>query len=346
MVAISPQETCQEVLQNLRSSNLIFLVQESPYSACVTIRKRYRKEVSHHAAQSLSNRNSVPSSEVNQSNRIVDNLTVSNNELKAKYDEALVECEELQKKVIEFETIVEILHSKLEKSEKKPLENNEIKIKKFVTENKNLKVEKEELAKEVTNLNLRLKTSKKDLQEACHRHEKKTEDLEFKIKNLMEFKLGKDSEEKGIKNKQKKIDKKMKLIEEREAKLEVEKNKFERTKWSQLNVTDANKNFKVDEANNISIEQTPLNQSATKTSEPPPDSTTNACSTISTYSYSADLTTYPSMVTHWRAPNSHSKVLLPVTTEEFIEIVERDRKETRESLKKILEALDPDRFFA
>ena len=154
MVAISPQETCQEVLQNLRSSNLIFLVQESPYSAYVTIRKRYRKEVSHHAAQSLSNLNSVPSSEVNQLNRIVDNLTVSNNELKAKYDEALVECEELQKKVIEFETIVEILHSKLEKSEKKPLENNENKIKKFVTENKTLKVEKEELAKEVTNLTL------------------------------------------------------------------------------------------------------------------------------------------------------------------------------------------------
>ena len=159
----------------------------------------------------------------------------------------------------------------------------------------------------------------------------------------MEFKLNKDSEERDIKNKQKKIDKKIKHLEEREAKLEVEKTRFERTKISQLYVTDAKNNFKVDEANNISIEQTPLSQSVSKTSEPPPGSTINTSSTISTYIYSADLTTYPSMVTHWRAPKPHAKVL---TTEEFIEIMETDRKETRESLKKILEALDPDRFFS
>ena len=40
----SPQESCQEVLQTLRSSNLIFMVQESPYSAYITIRKRFRKD--------------------------------------------------------------------------------------------------------------------------------------------------------------------------------------------------------------------------------------------------------------------------------------------------------------
>ena len=230
----------------------------SPYSAYITIRKRYRKEVSHHA-QSRSNLNSVSSSEVNRLKRSVDNLTISNNELKANYDETLVECEELRKKVSELETIVEILHSKLEKSEKKSLETNENKIKKFITENKTLKVENEDLAKEVTNLNIKLKTVKKELKEACHRHEKKTEDLEFKIKDLMEFKLRKESKEKEIKNKQKKLDIQFKLIGEREAKLEVEKNNFERTKRSQLNFTDVNKNFKV-------VEQTPLDQSATKTS--------------------------------------------------------------------------------
>ena len=41
---ISPQVECQEILQCLRRCNLDFLVQESAYSAYVTIRKRYRKD--------------------------------------------------------------------------------------------------------------------------------------------------------------------------------------------------------------------------------------------------------------------------------------------------------------
>ena len=39
----TPQESCDKILMSLRDSNLHFLIQESPYSAYLTIRKRFSK---------------------------------------------------------------------------------------------------------------------------------------------------------------------------------------------------------------------------------------------------------------------------------------------------------------
>ena len=98
----------------------------------------------------------------------------------------------------------------------------------------------------ITNINIALKSSKKDLKDATHRFEKKKEELENKIKELVEYKVIKTSEEKEIKNKQKKLEKKLKLINEKEAKLKVVKNDLERSKKEKLE-GDSNHNIKAEE---------------------------------------------------------------------------------------------------
>ena len=150
----SPQETCQDVLQTLRSSDLIFLVQESPYSAYVTIRKRFRKD-SQPKNQSFQQK-SFTVSEVEILRKQLDNLQISNytlsnytKNLEAKYEEIVVECEELNKRVIGNEELVETLHLKLEKAEAENCENQKMKTfqtinEKLIAENKILKNEKDD----------------------------------------------------------------------------------------------------------------------------------------------------------------------------------------------------------
>ena len=45
-MAASAHNVCQKVLNNLRLSNLNFMISETPYSAQILLRKRFLKEVS------------------------------------------------------------------------------------------------------------------------------------------------------------------------------------------------------------------------------------------------------------------------------------------------------------
>ena len=123
----SPQVSCQEVLQTLRSSNLIFIVQESPYSAYVTIRKRFRKD-----SQQSSQPDFKKVSEADVFKRDLDNLKISydtivnhNKNLNENYETSVAECEELHLKVNEFEEIIENLHSKFKQAETEKIENQD-----------------------------------------------------------------------------------------------------------------------------------------------------------------------------------------------------------------------------
>jgi chromosome segregation ATPase len=105
----SPQESCQEVLQVLRSSDLIFLLQESPYSAYITIRKRFRKDAE-------PKETSIQREDV--LHKTFENLKAQNETITVKFEETILESEELNKKVLEYENIMNILHTKLEKADK------------------------------------------------------------------------------------------------------------------------------------------------------------------------------------------------------------------------------------
>ena len=139
------------------------------------------------------------------------------------------------------------MHLKLKKAETEKIENQEkkslqTKNEKVIAENKLLRNERDNLKTEVNNLNVALKSSRKDLKDAHHRFEKSKEESETKIKDLIEFKIMKNSDEKELRSKQKKVEKKMKKVEEKEAQLKVDRFNFERSTNEKVN--DDNHNFK------------------------------------------------------------------------------------------------------
>ena len=99
-------ESCQDILQLLRSSNLVFFIQESPYSAYITIRKKFRKDATPAAILNVNPINA----ELEAVKKDMENMT-------AKYEESVLEAEELNNEVLKFKNLVDIVHQKLAKSE-------------------------------------------------------------------------------------------------------------------------------------------------------------------------------------------------------------------------------------
>ena len=246
--SLSAEETCHQVLQTLRSSSLIFLVQESPYSAYITIRKRYRKEafrtgVSYQPGKNFEALNTLKVAH--------ENLIRCYDEMKQKFEETLSECEELHNKATENKMIVNNLHQKLTKAEAESNSKQilESKCEKLVADKKAIKNENDELVKEVNAANVALKSCKKDLKDSAHRYNKKIEEHESKIEELTKFKIMKASEEKEIRNMKKKTEKKLKEVREKEAKLKLDKislDKQQKHFTNEKEITDANQNLKAD----------------------------------------------------------------------------------------------------
>ena len=86
-----------------------------------------------------------------------------------------------------------------------------------------LKNENDELKRNVKDVKTELSALKKE-------HKKDIRTLESENKKLNEFKVLKSTEEKNLKARAKKLEKKLKSIEVKEAKLELEKDNFERMK--------------------------------------------------------------------------------------------------------------------
>ena len=78
-----------------------------------------------------------------------------------------------------------------------------------------LKVENEDLKKNLNSLNVALKTSRKESKDNTYKLEKKLEQLEEKNQDLLEYKMNKISDEKDLKSKSKKIDKKLKNVKDK-----------------------------------------------------------------------------------------------------------------------------------
>ena len=108
------------------------------------------------------------------------------------------------------------------------LEKSKKRNEKLLTENRELKSEKEAIEKENVELRCPLKKLRKEHKDAAHDLEKRNKQLEMKLRDLDELKDAKVSEERELKTRQKKVDKKLRLIEEKEAKLKVDKDSFER----------------------------------------------------------------------------------------------------------------------
>ena len=245
--------SCQEIIDAVRSSLLNFSFQETPFSIYLTVRKSLNKC----ANQELSFKQqreafSYVKSEQETIQSKIEILENANEMLKQNYEEALIEAETFANQKYDLETKLEILSEKLDVSEKRietevakkvqsiSVEKRALQLKheKIVAEFKDLKNENEDLKKETNSLGIALKSSKKELKQITGSHIKKVEVLEMKLIDLQNFKMDKTSEEKELKRKLKSVNKKLKSLTEREAKVKLE---LERN-------VDENKNLKaVDE---------------------------------------------------------------------------------------------------
>ena len=247
--SLSAEDSCQDVLQNLRKTNLIFVVQETAYSAYITVRKRFRKETFQKVWSSPIKSSINRDCEALKSLKIAhDKLINCYDDLKHKFEETVTECEELHTKVAENEVIVANLHEKLREAETEMHNKSNLKGRnqKLEAENKALKNEKDEIVKENKAANVALKSSKKELKDSTYRFNKKVAELETNIEELTRFKVVKNSEEKEIRNKQKKIEKKLKLVREREAQLKLDQSSLEKQQKHLTNdkkITDDNENL-------------------------------------------------------------------------------------------------------
>ena len=115
-MASDPQEACDKILKEIRTSNLHFMVQESPYSIYLTLRKRFFKNTKVKTGK-------VPESE-------------------AETELLKAALEKKEKELIEAKNTIKLLESKLDHSEEVLIEQankNKKQVEKVADENKILK---------------------------------------------------------------------------------------------------------------------------------------------------------------------------------------------------------------
>ena len=241
------QNSCFSVLDTIRSSNLNYSIQETPYSIFLTLRKSLIKSPNLPVPGVRSSTQQLVQDTTLVSNLQEENLSLkrrcqflenSNEVLKNNLEEAIIDSEITRKTIHDLEDEHETMNKKLDKTEKevenaiarkiKPVieekRSLQSKHEKICAEYKALRVEKEELCKEISHFKVALKTSRKETKDVVKNYEKKISDFEIELKDLVDYKISKTSEEKDLKIKVKRVDKRLKAIQEKEAKLELEKN--------------------------------------------------------------------------------------------------------------------------
>ena len=176
----SAHSTCANMLDIIRNSQLDFYLQETPYSAFITIRKKYVKSFQ----QSQCKYTSITSSVLENKKLVVEN------------QEGKAELERSRKEVI-------ILQKRLAKAEKDSIKDLE--------DRKNLNDRISMLTSDLS----KAKAEIKSIQKALHNEEKKSENLKMKLENisaskneLLEGKKKSTSENKNLKKKIKNLEEK------------------------------------------------------------------------------------------------------------------------------------------
>ena len=197
----SPQDSCNEVLQTLRDSSLNFLVNESPYSIQICIRKRFLKDAP-------------------KQNKTEDKGSAANIEILEKKIEALAaengclidELEEANKALKSSYSTNDILHAKIDKAEKEMFKHySELKDSETKKKDAKKKVETEigQLQDHVKALNKSNKLKDKEIYDLS----KHMENARDTIKNLKSdkstLKIGKSKLESEVKKFQKNLVKKI-----------------------------------------------------------------------------------------------------------------------------------------
>ena len=186
---VTAQESCENVLLALKSSNLNFLIQESPYSVHITVRKSFLRNSPQHQR--------TPSSASYEATKYA--LEVESSELKKEIEAKNTRCKELE------------LENELLNAEVKRLN-------KTVTNVTQVKNEKENQLKVINNLHKNVssdlqkaKNELKDLSKNMKSKEKKIYSLNNKNENLEET-IGRIKTDNAALKKEKKISEKKRNI--------------------------------------------------------------------------------------------------------------------------------------
>jgi hypothetical protein len=102
-------EVCMEIFEEIRASSLNFVISETPYSAYISIRKRFVK-------------NFVPKSKSSLSSQSECQLQVENEALKKQVQEVSARLEESEARFDIAHDTIEVLETKVKKAESKLFE--------------------------------------------------------------------------------------------------------------------------------------------------------------------------------------------------------------------------------
>ena len=204
------QNSCLLILSTIRSSNLNYSIQETPYSIFLTLRKSHTKSKNISTESQSSLEQFAPeTTEILNIQKEKDSLLKRchflenvNQDLKSNLEEATAQNELNLKTIGDLETIVETLHTKIDSTEKEVDHTIARKLKavdderrflqnkheKICVENRKCKNENEELNKEINSLKVSLKSSRKETKDVVNRYEKKTKECKIKISDLLDYK--------------------------------------------------------------------------------------------------------------------------------------------------------------
>ena len=149
----SLEESCEQILKSLRSSYLNFIIQESPYSLYITVRKKFLKD-----SPSILPHKSIEKSKdekILYLEALVKSISEENVDLQVELKNEKIQTVNLEKNVEDLENEVETIKSEIEKFEK-----NTVKLNKSIIENEK-KIETLKVASKESNHDLQI--AKKDL---------------------------------------------------------------------------------------------------------------------------------------------------------------------------------------
>ena len=238
MVALAVSTSCEVILQSVRSSNLNFTIQETPYSMYLTIRKTFTKNLPPPKAQSTPFCYNAAFSDLQQN---LDHVTLERNRFEAKCETLEQEkanlVRELEEEIFNHlnnkskleaaDVALNNVHQKcdvLDTNLKKLQRENKLLENQLEKSNSNIKSSKSEiheLEKEKKTLSTAYKRFEKETRKEETKHEHIVKRLEHKIHELLEYKREKSLEDKECEAKLKKLNKRLKHVQENEAKLKL-----------------------------------------------------------------------------------------------------------------------------
>ena len=237
-MAAATSQTFHHLLDQIQNSNLNFHLQQSPFSAIISLKKSPIKDASGMylmpTIPSSFSEASLSKTEAIFLEQKLDELEEANKNLKDLYNDAMKDNESNRQTISRLESQLQsVKNSDKHENLKKEIKSVNAKFEKARHDLLELKNENDGLKRYLNTTSINLKAAKKDLKDL-----EKVKNIEIKgfqkeLRSLKEFKEKYDKEQSELRKKQKKENKQRKKVAEREAKDKLEKKSLEESSVSE-----------------------------------------------------------------------------------------------------------------